>query len=104
MLTHAETSGTLAPVPPGVEGGDGHAEIDGEFVDGEESGGSFLVFDSQLVSFLTSRRPASASWSAAVPDLPLDMRIRIDIAVHPFTTMSSALSTALLGPKSASMH
>ena len=56
MLTHAETSGTLAPIPPGVEGGDGHAEIDSEFVDGEESVDSILVFDSQVVSFLTSRR------------------------------------------------
>ncbi len=58
MLTHAETSGTPVPIPPGVEGGDGHAEINGEFVDGEESGGSVLVFDSQLVSFLTSRKAA----------------------------------------------
>ena len=56
MLTHAETSGTLAPVPPGVEGGDGHAEIDSEFAGGEESVDSVLVFDNQLVSFLTSRR------------------------------------------------
>ena len=61
MLTHAETSGTLAPIPPGVEGGDGHAEIDSEFVDGEESVDSVLVFDSQVVSFLTSRRSSSAS-------------------------------------------
>ena len=62
MLTHAETNGTLARVPPGVEGGDGHAEIDGEFADGEESVDSVRVFDCQLVSFLTSRRPSSASW------------------------------------------
>jgi hypothetical protein len=54
MFAHAETSGTLAPVPPGVEGGDGHAEIDSEFVGGEESVDSLRVFDSQVVSFLTS--------------------------------------------------
>jgi hypothetical protein len=62
MLTHAETSGTPAPIPPLVQGGDGHAEIDGEFVDGEESVDSVLVFDSQLVSFLTGGRSSSASW------------------------------------------